>query len=224
MQAFDLAASHGARGVELDIRPCKTGEIVVFHDVTLRRCSANADERRVCDVPWQELSRVDLGAGARIPLLAEVLDWAAPRGMLVNVEMKRDVPDRRALVAATAELLRAVPDAGSRIIVSSFDGLMLGRLGGLLPEVARGFLFEPGQRVLRFGWAVPFVRASAVHPERTLVTPAAYRMWRLARRLVNVWTVNDPEEARRLSAIGVDGLITDRPDVIVEAVGGSALP
>src|SRR6185436_14747318 len=102
--------------------------------------------------------------------------------------------------------------------VSSFDGWMLGRLGRLLPWVARGFLFEPKHRLLRSGWPAPVLRAAAVHPEKTLVTPAMYRLWRAARQLVNVWTVNDVADARRLAALGVDGIITDCPGVMVRAL------
>jgi glycerophosphoryl diester phosphodiesterase len=218
MRAFELARAQGADGIELDIRPCATRELVVFHDPTLARCSDKKDERAVCDVPYGELSRIDVGQGATIPLLSEVLQWARGHGILINVEMKRDVPDRAALVAATAAALRALPDFASTGIVSSFDGWMLGRLGRTLPGVARGFLFEPRQRLWRSGWPAPLLGAAAVHPERTLVTPVMCRLWRAARRLVNVWTVNDVEEARRLAALGVDGIITDSPGVMVRAL------
>jgi len=218
MLAFERAATAGASGVELDVRPCKTGEIVVFHDATLTRCSGGKDDRLVSEVPWSDLARTDLGEGARVPLLDEVLGWARGRGMRVNVELKRDVPDRKRLVVATADRIRALPDRASTIVVSSFDGLMLVQIGRLLPEVARGFLYEPDRPLFGWGWPAPLLGAAAVHPERTRVTAAACRAWRLARLLVNVWTVNDPEEARRLRALGVDAIITDRPAVIVEAL------
>jgi glycerophosphoryl diester phosphodiesterase len=218
MLAFERARAHGADGIELDIRPCATGELVVFHDPTLARCSGKKDERAVGDVPYVELSRIDLGQGATIPLLSEVLRWARGHGLLTNVEMKRDVPDRAALVKATAAVLGALPDLASTVVVSSFDGWMLGRLGRTLPAVPRGFLFESRQRLWRSGWPAPLLRAAAVHPERTLVTPVMCRIWRAARLLVNVWTVNDVAEARRLASLGVDGIITDSPGVMVAAL------
>src|SRR5258708_32814116 len=102
MQAFELAATSGADGVELDVRLCRSGEVVVFHDPTLARMTGGRDPRAVADVPMIDLRQVDLGGGEGVPLLTEVLAWAEGRGLSVNVEIKRDVPDRARVVRETA--------------------------------------------------------------------------------------------------------------------------
>jgi len=87
-----------------------------------------------------------------------------------------------------------------------------------LPRAPRGCLFASDQRWMRSGWiAVPLL-ADAVHPERTLVDEGRYRKWRKHGKLVNVWTVNDVGEAKRLAELGVDAIITDVPRVIADAV------
>lgn len=218
MAAFELAAEQGADGIELDVRLAASGEVVVAHDPTLERVTGGADTRHVADLHPHELARVDVGGGQGIPRLTEVLAFARARRLRVNVELKRDVPHRMALVRATARLLRNLPDAPRWILVSSFDPLMLGAFALLLPEIPRAFLFEDDDRWLRSGWPAYPLRAAALHPPRTWTHPAMLRDFKARGLAINVWTVNDPDEARDLAALGVDGLITDVPDVVIPAV------
>lgn len=225
MAAFALASEQGADGIELDVRLSRSGEVVVAHDRDLARVTEGRDHRKVEALSTAELARVDLGAGEGIPRLEDVLDFARSKQLRVNVELKRDVPNRLALIRATARLLRALPDASRDVIVSSFDPLMLLAFGLLLPKVPRAFLFEADNRYLRSGWPTSPLRALAVHPPRERASREAIRVWRGRGLVVNVWTVNDPDEARRLADAGVDGLITDVPDRIGAAVrGGSVRP
>jgi glycerophosphoryl diester phosphodiesterase len=96
--------------------------------------------------------------------------------------------------------------------VSSFDPLALIQLHRHLPEVATAYLFHEDQPLpLRKGWAGRWIGASLVHPQHTLVDHASLARWHRAGLAVNVWTVNDPAELRRLAALGVDGVFTDDP-------------
>jgi glycerophosphoryl diester phosphodiesterase len=191
------------------VRLCRSGELVVCHDADLRRLTRGRDTRRVADLDRAELARVDIGDGESIPLLTEVLAFADAHRLRVNIEMKRDVPDRRAVVRETARLLEAGPLPP--IIVSSFDPWMLGYLSWRSPTVLLGYLFASDHRLTRSGWAAKMLHVSAVHPERTEIDAARCRAWQKRGRLVNVWTVNEAAEARALLAIGVDGIITDVP-------------
>lgn len=216
MAAFELAAESGADGVELDVRLCRTGELVVCHDADLARVTRGADRRNVADLDRDDLARVDVGRGERVPLLSEVLAWAESRRLRVNVEMKRDVPSRRAVVDATARILEGanLPP----IVVSSFDPWMLLHLGWRKPAALLGYLFASEQRFARSGILGGVLHVGAVHPERTEVNGARVRAWRKRGRIVNVWTVNDAAEARALGALGVDAIITDAPRRIGEVV------
>lgn len=218
LAAFEAAADEGAEAVELDVRVCATGELVVVHDPTLARITADADVRAVADLPWSELSRVDLPGGARVPLLAEVLSFARARRLAVNVEMKRDAPSRPAIVRATARLLGGW-DPAHGVIVSSFDPPMLAMLAALAPRVPRAVLVHrTSYHLVHAATAIP-MGAAAVHLCRTLTRPELVRSLIGRGLLVNVWTVNDGSEARDLAALGVAGIITDAPGEIRAALG-----
>jgi glycerophosphoryl diester phosphodiesterase len=220
MAAFELAARSGAAGVELDVRLCRSGEVVVIHDPTLTKSTGGRDARAVADLALDELSEVDVGGGQRVPLLTAVLDWARRSKLLVNVEIKRDVPDRVRTVRATADVMRPYL-AGGDVMASSFDPWMLAYFGWLLPGSLRGSLFSSEstlERLQTSGRVASLIGAGAVHPERKLVKPERCRKWRKRSKLINVWTVNDVAEAQSLAAMGVDAIITDVPGVMVGAL------
>lgn len=221
MAAFERALAEGADGIELDVRRCGSGELVVFHDADLGRLSGGADLRPVQRVPFHELERLDLGENQRIPRLSEVLSWARGRRALVNVEVKGDGEPPLGLARSVQRALAGVPQGERYLQVSSFHPQVLGALRALGCPLLLGFLFHEGQQ----GWH-PWVlgRAlgvGALHPERTMSFPGAIQRARAAEQIINVWTVNDEQEARDLSALGVDGLITDEPGRIRRAVAGS---
>jgi len=219
--AFAHAVALGARAVELDVRTCRSGEVVVHHDPTLARLTADRDARRVADLPWSELSRVRLGAGEGVPRLADVLERLRPEGIGVNVEMKHDVPDRGAVVRAVARLLLAW-DVAHPIVVSSFDPRMIMALAEIAPGVPRALLVNRSRHDFAMlaaagplhGRSLRPVRVDAVHLDRALATPRRVDALRRRGLRVFVWTVNDPDEARRLDAMGVAGIISDVPGAL----------
>jgi glycerophosphoryl diester phosphodiesterase len=186
--------------------------VVVFHDDDLERLGGRPGLVR--DLSYDELRTIDLGGGERIPLLVDVLAELGP--MLCNVELKtaphwggRLVDD--GLAGAVADILyRAALQ--ERVLVSSFDPLLLARFRLHAPRVATGLLFAHDQaRPYREAWAAPLVRPAAVHPEGALVDARAVARWHGRGFMVNVWTIDDPAEVRLLTVLGVDGIITNRP-------------
>jgi glycerophosphoryl diester phosphodiesterase len=219
LPAFAAAADEGADAVELDVRVCRTGEVVVAHDPTLDRITDHADERAVADLPLADLARVPLPGGARVPSLAEVLAFARERRLPVNVEMKRDAPSRMAIVRALARLL-AKWDPKHPVLVSSFDPAMLAALALLVPHVPRAVLVHRTKwHEVHAATSLP-VGAAAVHLDRTLTRPELLGALLRRKLVVNVWTVNDAAEARDLAALGVDGIITDAPGEMRAALEG----
>ena len=218
MSAFAAGAAAGADGVELDVRLAKTGEVVVLHDADLTRVTNGADTRRAEDLSARELSKVDLG-GEGVPLLASVLAFARERGLLVNVEMKRDVPDRMALVAAAARLL-STWDPNGHVIVSSFDPLMLAAFGAIASGVPRALLVHRSSYHDLMSVAPRLCGAAGVHAEHVIIDAARLRLW-ASRAFVFAWTVNSGNEARALADLGVRGLITDDPARVLAALQSS---
>jgi glycerophosphoryl diester phosphodiesterase len=224
LPAFLLAVEQGADGVELDAQLCRSGEVVVLHDSTLGRTAGHPG--LVAETSWTQLRQLDAGhrlharwAGTRIPLLAEVLEAVAPR-LLVNVEIKSDLPDDRGLAAAVVRVIREAK-ARDSVLLSSFNPFCLSTARALDPDLPRAFLFEAGSPLpLPPDVTARLVGASAVHPEARLATPGAVARWHRKGWRVACWTVDDPERARRLASIGVSGLITNRPGLLRAALFG----
>ena len=200
--SFQAALNAGLDGVELDVRRCADGTLVVHHDEKL------FDGRRIAELTPAQL------APHPIATLSEVCAWAADTGAYLNVEIKyeRLLPDDR--VKGTAELLRRF-GLTEQTIVSSFNPLLLAALRAVAPEIGRGLLFDRAPR------SMPLIAAqlkvSALHPHRSLVTPELMDLARKQAWRVNVWTVNEAAEGRRLLELGADGLIGDFPDKLLRA-------
>jgi len=217
LAAFRLALEQGADGVELDARLCGSGEVVVFHDERLERLTGASG--RVADASWADLSRLEVHAGPagaatdRIPLLAEVLE-ALPRTAFINVELKSEDWNGTRVAEAAGTLL----DAGgheAHVVVSSFDARCLLRLALSHPRLRRGLLLDPDRpQLVQRHVLLPLVGRDAVHPEAGHLGEADVRRWHAGGREVAVWTVDDPEVARRLRTWGVDTCITNRPGAL----------
>lgn len=218
LAAFELAVREGAAGVELDVRLDADGSVIVLHDRTLARVTGWHDVRDVERVSSPELARIDVGARERAPELRDVLSWAARGGHRVNVELKRDVSSRALLAEGVARQVRALPDPAGTVLLSSFHPGVVRRLASMLPDVPCCWLVHAGQHVLRYapGWRA--LGAAGVHPESALARAGRVARWKRAGALVNVWTVNDTDEARRLARAGVDAIITDTPLEVIAAL------
>ncbi len=215
--AFEAAVKEGASAIELDVRVCASGELVVMHDATLEHMSGGRDTRLVSALAWSELSRVEFEGGARVLRLDEALEFASGHDLPVNVELKRDVPSRTMVVRESARLLR---DFASRLplLLSSFDPPMLAAFGLLCPLVPRALLVAPKGWLPRLRKIGGILRVQAIHLERSIVRPSIVEGLSRRGMVVNVWTVNDVEEAKRLAQMGVDGIITDVPGELREAL------
>jgi glycerophosphoryl diester phosphodiesterase len=232
--AFDTALALGADGLELDVRLSRDGVVVVHHDASLSRTTDVRGD--VSALTAAELSRVDAGygfaqhdahpfraQGIGVPALADVL--ARYRDARIAVELKLNVA---ALAAAVVEVVRRA-DAVDRVCVGSFDLRVLHAARTLEPALATSAARQEVRWALYRSWCRWPLRRRGYEgfqvPEWSGATRVVSRRFvDAAHRAglgVHVWTVDTEDHARRLLACGVDGLITDRPDVIVPLVKGS---
>lgn len=213
LRAFELAAQQGADMCELDVQRTVDGALVVFHDDTTARWEAKG--RPVARCTLADLQRLDIG-GERVATLAEVCAFARERGMQLNIELKE-----RGIGADVVRLLRS-ERVTDHVLISSFQDEALIEVAAVAPDLPLALLmgiptFRPDVR-LRESW--PFldlkrVGAVAWHPAWQI--PLLDHVVPIVRRAgyrVHVWTVNDPDEMRRFLRLGVDGIITDTPDVL----------
>jgi glycerophosphoryl diester phosphodiesterase len=236
LAAFDRGVAEGVDGLELDVRLSRDGEVMVCHDATVdRTCDANG---AVAALMSSELARVDAGyrfspgdgshpfrgAGLSVPTLREVLTRHPAHRFIVELK-----DNSRALATAAVDVVREV-GALERVCFGSFQPEVIREVRRLVPEVATS-----GARDEVF-WAVTMSRVGILPPFRgyralqvpeqrenvQVVTPSFVRAAHRAHVPVQVWVVDDADHIRRLLAWGVDGIITDRPDVAVRTVAEHA--
>ncbi len=231
LAAFQHGLALGADGLELDVRLSKDGVVVVLHDARLERTTDLSGEVARCAA--DELSRADAGfrfaLGAERPFGAE--DCAVPTLAAVLARF----PDTRIVVELkenTRELAQAVvaavrrARAEERVCLGSFGGRVLRAAREAAPEIATSASREEVRWALyrsRFRWPVRGASYGGYQvPEIAGTTRVvSSRFVADAHDIglgVQVWTVDTPDDARRLLEWGVDALITDRPDLIVPIV------
>lgn len=210
MRAFELAVAAGADGLEFDVRLDGDGEVVVFHDATLDRLVGRPGTLRALSATERKALRV---RGEPVPLLADVLDAF---DLELDIEIKSERVGRNDdLVAAVAKLL-APSRSRDRMMVSSFDPAVLLQLHHRVPDLALAYIFHEEQAwVARTGWIGRAIGASLVHPQHTLCTAKRVKEWHTAGMPVNVWTVDEPTELRRLAELGVDGVFANDPEAAI---------
>jgi glycerophosphoryl diester phosphodiesterase len=217
-----VGAVHAARvafadAIEIDVRLCRTGEVVVFHDEDLTRMARL--DRRVADLGLAELRELDLGGGERVGTLDEILE-AAGRTLLVDVEIKAETARDLGLEAKTAAILRRHA-LGARLCVSSFHPLALWRFRRHLPEAPAGLIFGDDQSLpMRRAWLAPLLGVTTLAAQSTLCDPATVTAWHARGYSVIAWTVDDPDEAAALAAAGVDAVASNDPARVRAALAG----
>jgi len=222
MAAFKKAIELGATGIETDVQLTKDGKLVLIHDESLKR-TAGA-EGWVKDGTLSELKRLDAGSwfnpafkDETIPELDELLELAKPTGLILNLELKNGVVQYQGLEEKVIAAVRAY-GMSERVIISSFNHYSLAVCRQLAPEIKTGVLYMEG---LYRPWDyAKTVGAAALHPYHYAVTPEWVSEAREHGVIYNPFTVNDPEQMKRLIAAGVAGIITDYPDRLAALLAG----
>lgn len=214
LRAFALGFEEGADGLECDLRLSADGVAVVFHDDTLARMTG--DPRPLAQVSASELATLRCQAEP-IPTLADLVAFlrerpATAKRPIVNLELKPLVRPAD-LVAAVRPHLAALAEVAD-LVLSSFDPRALALLAaGPLPPHRLALLFDDPAGLKALAYLPPV----DLHPPVALATAENLREWSATQRVFRVWTVDDPAEARRLTALAdaqpspVTALITNRP-------------
>jgi len=236
LEAFRLAVESGAGGLELDVHLTRDGHLVVIHDPTLDRTTNMSGA--VAGMTLEELREPDAGynfspdggythpyrdLGLRIPTLTEVLREFP--GVVLNIDMKADLPG---IEASVLKVLRESGAEGRALVVSSrlgsvrrFRRMSGGRIstGASRSETGIFFIFANLrlERLLRPAYDALQVPLS--HRGVPLVTRRFVEAAHASNVRVDAWTINESDEMRRLLDLGVDVIMTDRPEKLAEVLG-----
>ena len=217
--AFEKAVELGADAIELDLHVSRDGELVIIHDDTLDRTTDGQGPVHARSL--QELKRLDAGrwfgesfAGQRIPALAEVLDRFAGKVPLA-LEVKAGSAFFRGIEERVVSILRE-HQVISQVAVASFDHHALLALKELEPLLRTAALLV-GRPVSLSALAGPS-KTDAMALECSLVTKTEVDACHAAGLQLVVWVVNEPAQIRYFIDLGVDGIITDRPDLLRHAL------
>lgn len=224
MAAFAAAVKLGYRYVETDVHATRDGHLVAFHDETLDRVTDRVGA--IPELAWREVSRARVGGSEPVPLLEDLLGtWPELR---VNVDIKTS--------GAIVPLVRVIERtrAHDRVCVTSFSDQ---RRQAALMRLTRPVATSAGQSTttaFRAAAELPHLVRPAVvaralasvdglqvpthHYGIEVVTPTTVAAAQEVGRFVHVWTVNEVPEMVRLLDLGVDGLITDRADLLKDVL------
>jgi glycerophosphoryl diester phosphodiesterase len=204
LAAYDLAVSQGADAIELDVRVTADGELVLLHDPTLLRTAGEPTE--VSALTARVMGRLD--ELLRPPSLDAVLSRYTGRTRFL-IDVKDPTPhwEMRVVDAIARHGL------GGRATVQSFDLEGLRRLHAHAPHVPLAALFgrrtRPRERLAEVA-----AFACAIGPWHGAVDAELVAEAHALGLKVRPWTVDDAGEVARLVALGVDGLITNAPDLV----------
>ncbi len=217
LAAFRAAAEAGINGVEFDVQRTKDGCLIVFHDEDLERLAR--EKGRLEDLTWDEIKDVDVGSGfapefqgEHIPTLRQAFDYLRQTDLLLFIELKE--PWRYAGIEAALVALIREYDLVPRVQVRSFYHDSLYEVYRLAPEISLSGLWLdrlPGDD------EVTFKTVNAFYP---LLTPENIAHMHARGQKVTAWVVDDLEAARTLIAAGIDGITSDRPELLIPLVNG----
>jgi glycerophosphoryl diester phosphodiesterase len=202
LRAVKRALEFGVDGIEIDVRSSMEGSLIVIHDETVDRTTNGTGKVR--DMSLLELRSLDAGKGERIPLLEEVLELVKGKALLV-IELKIAGMEERVLKILEEH------DAFDNVLVNSFIHKSVKKVKELNPRVKTGVIF----------------REAPIKPSRLAMDAEAenlfafhkYITWEMVQDAhdhglnIYAWTVDEPSTIESLIMLGVDGIVTNKPDI-----------
>jgi glycerophosphoryl diester phosphodiesterase len=214
LAAIERAIEDGADYAEIDVQETADGVVVVIHDTDLKRITGLGE--KIWDVTYDEIRELDFGswfspefAGERIPTLVEAIELADQR-IGLNIEIKLNGHERN-LVESVVRIVEE-SDFESQCIVTSLSRRALDEVERLNPRLKRGYIaYQTMGSIERIDTDYLVLNAK-------LATPLAVMAAHDAGKEILVWTVNDAVRMSFMIDRGVDGILTDYPEVLVEVL------
>lgn len=221
LAAFTKAAQLGIKWVEFDVMQAACGELIVFHDESLKRMAGI--RQNVIDFPYTYLQTLDVGAnfgsafaGERIPTLRQVLNFLVDNKMHANIEIKANGQIENLVVHILEIISEYQNKTESTFLFSSFSIHTLRLLRKYSQEANIGLLLHR----YRTDWDEVFQSLNCVslHINHSLLTRKLTKQIKNKSEFLLSYTVNQPEKALELFSWGVDAVFSDVPDKICKMI------
>jgi len=214
LAAIERAIEDGADYAEIDVQETMDGVVVVIHDTDLKRITGLG--KKIWDVTYDEIRELDFGswfspefAGERIPTLVEAIELADLR-IALNIEIKLNGHEQNLV----ERVVRIIEETGfeSQCIVTSLSRRALDEVARLNPRLERGYI------VYQTMGSIERIDTGYLMLKENLATPLAVMAAHDAGKEIHVWTVNDAMRMSFMIDRGVDGILTDYPETLVEVL------
>ena len=220
LTAIKKAIEMKADGIEIDIQLTKDGKIVVMHDWKVDRTTTGRGF--VYELDFDYIRSLDAGQwytkdfiGEVVPTLEEVLD-ILPNDIMLNIEIKDTARKHSNIEEKMLEVLKKYPEKFDNIIVSSFHHDKIKRLQELEPKLKLALLTDSEFIEIEKYLSTNGLNSFSYHPEINLISKEDVEILHKKGIKVFVWTVNKEEDLAYLIKLGVDGVITNYPDIMKE--------
>jgi glycerophosphoryl diester phosphodiesterase len=202
IRSFARAIELGVNAVELDVRKTKDNELVVIHDDKVDRTTNG--KGLVSELTLKEIKSFVTDKGEKIPTLEEALDFL-DRKVKILIELKE--------VGVEDKVVKIVKDKGleDNVIIISFHEEALRRIREINDKVEVGLIYVKHKDPIK---AALDLKANYLLPMYKFVHSAFVKKAHQNGLKVIVWTINTPEEAHEYANKGVDGIASDRPDIL----------
>ncbi|MEI3612937.1 glycerophosphodiester phosphodiesterase [Pseudogracilibacillus sp. SO30301A] len=218
LAAFQKALDQGADGIELDVRLTKDNVPVICHDATVNRTSNG--KGFIHNMTLNQLKKLDFGStfskkfkGETIPTLDETLSLIGDKPITIHIELKNGPVIPKDLERKVLDLVYR-HGVEHKVVYSSFDHVSLQRLTNIDPNAKIGLLFHINLINLFDYIQNTGLHIYSIHPNHFYVTEEMIDEAHERNIEVNIYTVNNRDQAKIYQGLGIDGLITNDPLIL----------
>ncbi|MEK3888329.1 glycerophosphodiester phosphodiesterase [Bacillus sp. FSL K6-3431] len=217
MAAFKLAIEQGADGIELDVRLTKDGIPVVIHDGSINRTGDG--KGYVHELTLAEMQAYDFGSwyspkfkNEQIPTLEEVLKLLQDSEIMLNIEIKKGPDMIKNIEEEILQLIYKYKFA-DKVLVSSFDHIVLQRLSNLDSTIKIGFITNTNVINVYSFIESNSINPYSIHPDFLHLSEELIKEIHLKGMKVYPYTINSLAEGEKFEKMMADGIITDMPSI-----------
>jgi glycerophosphoryl diester phosphodiesterase len=204
LRSFKKALEIGVDAVELDVRKTKDNQLVVIHDADVKKTTDG--KGLVSELTLKEIKEFSTEKGEKIPTLKEALDFLDKK-VKILIELKEEGVEEKVLSAVRENGLQ------KNVIIVSFIEEALRKVRELNKEIETGFIYAKHKNPVK---SALDLKASYLLPLYRFTHTANVKKAHENGLKVIVWTVNKPEEVAEYVKKGVDGIASDKPDILIQ--------